>query len=124
DRGIVAAYATVGISADPRSHARPAPLLADLARALESEGAAGVELAARLAPYVTGTHRRLFDGPTTTRPEGHLVVFSLRDLPDALKTPATMLVLDATWRRVTDPARRRRRLVVVDEAWLVRREPV
>ena len=40
------------------------------------------ELAARLAPFVSGTHRELFAGPTTTRPEGHLVVFSLRDLPD------------------------------------------
>ena len=28
DRGIVAAYESVGITADPRSHARPAPLLA------------------------------------------------------------------------------------------------
>ncbi len=33
DRGIVAAYESVGITADPRSHARPAPLLRDLAAA-------------------------------------------------------------------------------------------
>ena len=31
---------------------------------------------ARLAPFVTGTHRGLFDGPTTQDPAGHLVVFS------------------------------------------------
>ena len=36
--GIVAAYESVGITADPRSHARPAPLLRDLAAALDADG--------------------------------------------------------------------------------------
>ncbi len=124
DRGIVAAYNAVGITADPRSHARPAPLLADLARALDADGDPGARtLSTRLSPFVTGTHRGLFDGPTTTRPEGHLVVFSLRDLPGELKAAATLLTLDAIWRRVADPAQRRRRLVTVDEAWLLMAEP-
>lgn len=123
DRGIVAAYESAGITADPRSHARPAPLLADLAAALDADGdPAAHTLAARLAPYVTGTHRGLFDGPTTTRPDGHLVVFSLRDLPDELKAAGTLLTLDAIWRRVSDPAKRKRRLVIVDEAWLLMAE--
>jgi type IV secretory pathway VirB4 component len=124
DRGIVGAYESVGITSDPRSHARPAPLLGDLAAALEADGdPAALTLAARLAPFVTGTHRGLFDGPTTTRPDGHLVVFSLRDLAAELKAAGTLLTLDAIWRRVSDPERRRRRLVVVDEAWLLMSEP-
>ncbi len=123
DRGIVSAYEQAGITADPRSHARPAPLLADLAAALDADGdPAAQALSARLAPYVSGTHRGLFDGPTTTRPEGHLVVFSLRDLPDELKAAGTLLTLDAIWRQVSDPARRKRRLVIVDEAWLLMAE--
>ena len=123
DRGIVTAYEQAGITADPRSHARPAPLLADLAAALDADGdPVARTLAARLAPYVSGTHRGLFDGPTTTRPDGHLVVFSLRDLPDELKAAGTLLTLDAIWRRVSDPTRRRRRLVIVDEAWLLMAE--
>jgi hypothetical protein len=123
DRGIVAAYESAGITADPRSHARPAPLLADLAAALVADGDPPARtLAARLAPYVSGTHRGLFDGPTTTRPDGHLVVFSLRDLPDELKAAGTLLTLDAIWRRVSDPAKRERRLVIVDEAWLLMAE--
>ena len=72
---------------------------------------------------MTGTHRGLFDGPTTTRPDGHLVVFSLRDLPGELKAAGTLLTLDTIWRRVSDPAQRRRRLVLVDEAWLLMSEP-
>jgi hypothetical protein len=123
DRGIVSAYDAAGITADPRSHARPAPVLRDLAAALDQDGdPAARALSARLAPYVTGTHRGLFDGPTTTRPEGHLVVFSLRDLPDELKAAGTLLTLDAIWRRVSDPTRRVRRLVIVDEAWLLMAE--
>jgi len=123
DRGIVSAYESAGITADPRSHARPAPLLADLAAALDADGdPAARALSARLAPYVSGTHRGLFDGPTTTRPDGHLVVFSLRDLPDELKAAGTLLTLDAIWRRVSDPAKRKRRLVIVDEAWLLMAE--
>ncbi len=125
DRGIVAAYESVGITSDPRSHARPAPLLCDLAAALDADGddPAARTLAARLAPFVTGTHRGLFDGPTTTRPDGHLIVFSLRDLPSELKAAGTLLTLDAVWRRVSDPANRKRRLVVVDEAWLLMSDP-
>jgi type IV secretory pathway VirB4 component len=102
DRGIVAAYEAVGITADPRSHTRPAPLLRDLAGALDSDDdPAARTLAARLAPFTTGTHRGLFDGPTTTRPDGHLIVFSLRDLPSELKAAGTLLTLDAIWRRVS-----------------------
>ncbi len=130
DRALLATYRQVGITADPRTHTRPAPLLADLARTLSAandpggtENTAGRQLALRLAPYVTGSHRALFDGPTSTRPDGHLVVFCLRELPDELKTVGTLLTLDAVWRRVSDPAVRRRRLVVVDEAWLLMRDP-
>jgi type IV secretory pathway VirB4 component len=124
DRGVIAAYHARGITADPRTHARPAPLLADLAAALAADpDPAARTLAARLAPWVTGSHRQLFAGPTITRPQGHLVVFSLRHLPDQVKAAGTLLALDAVWRRVTDPTERRRRLVTVDEAWLLARDP-
>jgi type IV secretory pathway VirB4 component len=125
DRAIVAAYAQAGITTDPRTWSRSAPLLADLAAVLRDDTGdpKAAEVAARLAPYVTGTHRHLFDGQTSTRPDGHLIVFSLRDLPDELRAAGTLLALDAVWRRVSNPAQRRRRLVVVDEAWLLMREP-
>lgn len=124
DRAITATYQRVGITSDPRTWTRPAPLLADLAEVLADTGdPAGVELAARLHPYVTGAFSGLFSGPTSTRPEGHLVVFSLRDLADELKPIGTLLTLDAVWRQVSNPAIRKPRLVVVDEAWLLMKEP-
>jgi type IV secretory pathway VirB4 component len=124
DRAILAAYKAKGITADPRTHTRPAPLLRELAAALDRDKQpAAATLAARLAPYTSGSHRGLFDGPTTARPEGHLVVFSLRELPDELAAVGTLLVLDAIWRQVTNPTARRRRLVLVDEAWQLMQHP-
>lgn len=124
DRAIVAAYHHAGITADQRTWRRPAPVLADLADALHTDSKAdqdpaAAELAARLAPYVTGTHRGLFDGPTTTRPDSHLIVFSLRDLPEELRPAGHLIALDWIWRHITNPRDRRPRLVIVDEAWLL-----
>jgi type IV secretory pathway VirB4 component len=147
DRAILACYRTAGITTDPATWTRPAPLLRDLAAALgaDQDPAAGT-LAARLTPWVEGSFADLFAGPTTTNPAGHLVVWSLRHLPDELRTVGTLLALDAIWRGIDrpppqphsptapgphgarDPIRRpqdpsrARRLVVVDEAWLLMRD--
>ncbi|WP_409461728.1 VirB4 family type IV secretion system protein [Amycolatopsis sp. GA6-003] len=128
DRAVTATYAAVGITTDSRTWSRPAPVLADLEAALNADSTdggdpAGADLAARLAPYVSGSFSGLFDGPTTTPPDGHLVAISLRDLPDELKSVGTLIALDAVWRRVLDPHHRRRRLVIVDEAWLLMHQP-
>ncbi|WP_173130288.1 VirB4 family type IV secretion system protein [Kibdelosporangium persicum] len=126
DRGIAATYQSVGITTDARTWTRPSPTLRTLRDQLAIAGQAGdraaAELAARLHPFVEGAFSSLFDGQTTTNPEGHLVVFSLRDLPDELKPIGTLLTLDTVWRRVSNPAIRRPRLVVVDEAWLLMKE--
>ncbi|NUT51433.1 MAG: DUF87 domain-containing protein [Saccharothrix sp.] len=126
DRAIAATYQSVGITADARTWTRPSPTLRvlrdQLAGAGQASDRAAGELAARLHPFVEGAFKQLFDGPSSVNPEGHLVVFSLRDLPDELKGIGTLLTLDAVWRRVSNPAIRRPRLVVVDEAWLLMKE--
>ncbi|PSL57018.1 uncharacterized protein DUF87 [Saccharothrix carnea] len=126
DRAIAATYQSVGITADARTWTRPSPTLRVLRDQLAGAGQAGDQaagdLAARLHPFVEGAFKQLFDGPSSVNPEGHLVVFSLRDLPDELKGIGTLLTLDAVWRQVSNPAIRRPRLVVVDEAWLLMKE--
>ncbi|MCA2229430.1 VirB4 family type IV secretion system protein [Nonomuraea aurantiaca] len=124
DRAILATYRQAGITHSPHTWNNRPPLLRDLVTNLsEDPDPKAKELAAGLAPYVTGSHRQLFDGPTTTRPDSHLIVFSLRDLPDELKAVGTLLTLDTIWRRVSDPYNRCPRLVVVDEAWLLMKIP-
>ncbi|WP_084526404.1 PrgI family protein [Nocardia vaccinii] len=125
DTALTAAYAAAGITDEPATWTRPAPILSTLRDQLvHLDTPAAHELAAALHPYVAeGAYAGLLDGPTTTEPDAGLVVFSLRDLPEELKTIGTLLVLDATWRRVSDPATRRPRMVTVDEAWLIMRQP-
>jgi type IV secretory pathway VirB4 component len=124
DRAILAAYEARGITADPLTHARPAPLLEDVLAHLGA-GSTEKSLVTRLQTFVTGSHAGLFERETTVRPEGHLVVFSLRDLPDEpaeLRAAATLTALDATWRRVRSGPRRPR-IVIIDEAWILLKEP-
>ncbi|MEV8504522.1 DUF87 domain-containing protein [Actinoplanes sp. NPDC051475] len=126
DRAIVEVYRKAGITADPATHRRRAPLLKDLAAVLAADSdKAAAQLAARLAPWVSGSFSQLFDGASTTRTDGHLVVWSLRQLPDELRTIGTLLALDAIWRQVDTPnadGSTPRRLVIVDEAWLLMRD--
>ncbi len=125
DVAVLAAYRGKGITTDPRTWRRPAPLLADVAEALADAGDAGRTLAARLHPYVAGSFKGLFDGPTTTAADGHLVVYAIKDLPEELKAVGTLLILDAIWRTVRTANRTgtpTRRLVLVDEAWLMLRQ--
>ncbi|MGI5213302.1 VirB4 family type IV secretion system protein [Plantactinospora sp. CA-290183] len=127
DKAINDAYDQAGISNDPDTWRRQAPLLRDVATALTAQRTeAGDTLAARLTPWTTGSFRDLFDGPTTTIPSGQLVCWSTRHLADELRAPGMLLALDAIWREVDTPAIRSahtpRRLVVVDEAWTLLRD--
>jgi type IV secretory pathway VirB4 component len=121
DRAARACYAAAGITTDPATHARPAPLLPDLLDSLAKEGPLGASLAERLSPYATGSHSSLFSAPTSARPDGHLVCWSLRGLPDRMRAPALLIVLDAIWRSIDGGLRRR--CVYVDEAHILRDEP-
>ncbi|BEL05723.1 hypothetical protein Q0Z83_039140 [Actinoplanes sichuanensis] len=127
DRAIAGAYTAAGISHDPSTWDRSAPLLTDLAGVLRTDkDPVAQQLVARLQPWVTGAYKDLFDGPTSTVPAGHLVVWSLRHLPDELRTIATMLALNRIWGDIDQPTTDdgTRRLVVVDEAWLIMRDGV
>jgi type IV secretory pathway VirB4 component len=117
DRAAYEAYAAVGVTADPATHGRPAPLLANLHAALETiddDVAAG--LAARLRRYVKGSLAGgLFAGPTNVALDGRLVVFNIQMLEEELRPVAMHLIANFVWNRVR--RERRPRLLVIDEAW-------
>ena len=118
---IRACYSGAGISDDPATHSRPAPLLRDLAARSPPTAGDGARLAERLEPYATGSHASAVRAREPAQPDGQLVCFSLRGLPERLKAPALLLALDAIWRSLEGPLRKR--CVLVDEAWLLMREP-
>jgi type IV secretory pathway VirB4 component len=126
DEALITTYQQAGLTADPGTWQRPAPLLRNLHATLAADPRdPAQQLAARLTPWTSGSFKDLFDGPTTSRPDGHLVVWSLRHLADELKTVGTLLALDHIWRTIDTPPGRirpRRRLVVVDEAWMMLRD--
>ena len=117
DRAAYQAYASVGISPDPATHSRPAPILADLQTALESmhaDVAAG--LATRLHRYVGGSLAGgLLGGPTNVALNRRLVVFNIQMLEEELRPVAMHLIANFVWNRVR--RERRPRLLVIDEAW-------
>ena len=107
DRAILAAYRRPG---SPPTRPPGPPARAAAARPRRHPGRRRRPGRARSWPPGSprgsaGSFDDLFDGPTTTRPDGHLVVWSLRHLPDELRTVGTLLALDAIWRAVDTPDR-------------------
>jgi type IV secretory pathway VirB4 component len=124
DKAALAAYRNAGITSDPRTWTAPAPGLAAVVGLLRQDiDPGGQRLAARLDPFVAGAHGGLFDTPTSHRLDTHLTVYTLDQLPEQLRTAAMLLVLSETWRQapVGDG---RRRMVLIDEAWMLMKDPV
>jgi conjugal transfer ATP-binding protein TraC len=117
DRALYRTYARAGITVDPASHGRAAPLLRDLhAVLLEMPGEVAASLAVRLDRYVEGSlSAGLFAGPTNVALDGRLVVFNIQQLEDELRPLAIHLIAGWVWTRVRRD--RRPRLLVIDEAW-------
>ncbi|WP_460778686.1 VirB4 family type IV secretion system protein, partial [Nocardiopsis nanhaiensis] len=101
DRALVATYRQAGITGEASTWSQQAPLLADLASTLAADSDEHAQdLAIQLQPFVSGSYNELFRAPTTHRPTGHLISWSLRQLPDELKAVGTLLALDSIWRTV------------------------
>ncbi|MBN1494578.1 DUF87 domain-containing protein [Candidatus Peregrinibacteria bacterium] len=115
DKALTDVYALRGITMeieDPSSF--PPPTMEDLYDILTSmEGARN--LATRLAKYTSGTYAGIFNKPTNIDLTSGLVVFSIRDLEDALRPIAMYILLNFIWNRVRSTLKKR--ILVIDEAW-------
>lgn len=116
DRALILTYREKGITFDPTTQTKPAPLLEDLYKVLK--GMAETEahgLARRLEKYIIGSGAGVFNEASNFEINNPFTVFSVRDLQEELKPLAMYLMLDFIWTRIRKD--KRRRILIVDEAW-------
>ncbi len=117
DRALLLTYREKGITLDPKTQrGTTPPLLEDLYKVLKgmAENEAH-ELARRLERYILGSGAGIFNEASTVELNNPFTVFSIRDLQEELRPMAMYLMLDYIWTRIRKD--RKRRLMVVDEAW-------
>lgn len=116
DQAIIEAYAARGITSDINTQGLTAPTMGDLEKTLLSlQG--GENMAQRLKKYTSGTFSGLFNQPSNISLDNQFVVFNIRDLEDELRPIAMHIVLNYIWNKVKSD--RKKRLLIVDEAWLM-----
>ena len=117
DKALQNTYALRGFSFDDDDYEwKQPPLMEDLMNVLNwMEWWEQVWL--RLSKYATWTFGKLFNNYTNIDINNHITVFSIRDLEDALKTPAMYNVLNFIRTKVR--SMKRQRLLVCDEAWIM-----
>jgi type IV secretory pathway VirB4 component len=116
DRALILTYREKGITFDPNTQTKTPPLLEDLYKVLK--GMAETEahgLARRLEKYIMGSGAGVFNEASNFEINNPFTVFSIRDLQDELKPLAMYLMLDFIWTKIRKE--RKRRLLIVDEAW-------
>lgn len=115
DKALNDVYALKGITMDLVDPSKiPPPTMEDLYDILSSmEGA--TSLAQRLQKYTSGTYAGIFNKPTNVDLGTGLMVFSIRDLEDALRPIAMYIILNYIWNRVR--SKLKKRILVIDEAW-------
>lgn len=116
DKAMMEAYKMKGITPDPTTQDREAPLIEDLYKSLigmEDEKAKG--LAARMEKYIKGSFAGIFNQKTTVNLTSQFVVFGIRNLEEALRPMAMQIILDYIWTTVKKTLKKR--ILVVDEAW-------
>jgi len=118
DRAIKETYAIKDITADSEWTIQPPepPNMSNLYDVLRNmEGAE--DLATRLEKYTTGTFSGFLNKATNVKLNAQLIVFNIRDMEEVLRPIAMYLVLHYIWNQIRSELKRR--LLVVDEAWIM-----
>jgi len=122
DRALVATYKAKGIGQDPLTQTKEPPLMEDLYKILIGmETPEALDLAARIEKFVRGSFVGIFDKQTNVNLRNSFTVFSVQDLPDALRPIAMFIILDYIWTRVKKDLKRR--VLIIEEAWHMMKYP-
>jgi len=116
DRAISETYALKDITPDSDFSNIEPPLLSDFELVLT--GMKGAEsIVQRLSKYTRGTWAGFLNKPTNININYKFIVFSIRDMEEELKTVAMYIITHYIWNAVK--RNRKKRLLVVDEAWIM-----
>ena len=116
DKALILTYREKGITFDPATQTKQPPLLEDMYKVLKgmAENEAH-DLARRMEKYIIGSGAGIFNEASNFEINNPFTVFSIRDLQEELKPLAMYLMLDFIWTKIKKD--KRRRLLIVDEAW-------
>ncbi len=116
DRALILTYREKGITFDPITQTKTPPMLEDFYKVLKGMAETEAhELARRMEKYIIGSGAGVFNEATNFEIDNPFTVFSIRDLQEELKPLAMYLMLDFIWTIIRK--KRKRRFLVVDEAW-------
>jgi hypothetical protein len=122
DRAIRMAYREKGITNDKATFVNPPPRMEDLYKTLRGmEDGEAHEMALKLERFLVGAAAGIFDKSTNIEITNPFTVFSIRDLSEELRPLAMYLMLDFIWTKIKRD--RRRRILVIDEAWILMKYP-
>lgn len=119
DRAITETYAMKDITPETtlRSFTKDqVPTMSDLYEVLrDMEG--GEDLAIRLEKYTQGVFAGFLNNPSNVNLDNKMVVFNIRDMQEEMRPVAMYTVLHFIWNEIR--SKMKKRLVVVDEAWVM-----
>lgn len=122
DRALILTYKEKGITPDPLTHTKDAPLLEDLYKIfLSMMDKEASSMAIRLEKYVKGSASGIFDKKSNVQLKNTFTVFSIRELSDEFRPIAMYMMLDFIWTKIKKD--QRRRILVIDEAWWMMQYP-
>ena len=120
DKALMAAYKARGITFDPSTQTKEAPLMEDVYKTLLGmEEKEAQSLAEVLERYIKGSLAGIFDQRSTVDIKNRLTVFSIKNLEDKLRPIAMYIILDFIWNRIKGNLKKR--ILLVDEAWYLMR---
>ncbi|MBI4426329.1 MAG: ATP-binding protein [Candidatus Kerfeldbacteria bacterium] len=114
DRALLETYAKKDITPDSDLATVEPPLMKDFEEVLA--GMVGAEnLVQRLKKYTEGTFAGLFNSPTNVEVNNQLMVFSVRDLEDELRSIGISMIVSYIWNVAR--SKLKKRILTIDEAW-------
>lgn len=116
DKALIETYGQKGITPDPSTQSKEAPIMEDLYKTLMGyEDANAREMAFRLEKFIKGSAAGIFNQKSNFDLTNPLTIFNIKNLEDELRPIAMHIILDFVWTKVKKSLKKR--LLILDEAW-------